>query len=92
MAVQDNEIQSFINNYYFKTRADYEAHINEISNNSTIYIENDGEYGNIKMNTLWENANPTSNFAAQDITTLNMEEFNYIMIEYHNDTTPTPKY
>ena len=52
MAVQDTTIQANVNNYFFKTRADYEAHASEILNNSTIYIESDGEYGNVKMNVL----------------------------------------
>ena len=80
MAVQDTTIQANVNNYFFKTRADYEAHASEILNNSTIYIESDGEYGNLKMNLLWENLSPSSDFAAQSIEIANLMTYDYLII------------
>lgn len=86
MAVQDTTIQANVNNYFFKTRADYEAHASEILNNSTIYIESDGEYGNVKMNLLWENPSPSSSFAAQIIDVLDMSPYDYLLIDFKATT------
>lgn len=82
MAVQDTTIQANVNNYFFKTRADYEAHASEILNNSTIYIESDGEYGNVKMNVLWENSNPSTAFSAQTLNNLGLSDYDFIGIEF----------
>lgn len=37
------KVQDNVNNYYFKNKADFEAHKAEILNNSTIFIEETGE-------------------------------------------------
>lgn len=42
MSVTNTTIQANVNNYYFKSWEDYEAHKSEILNNSTIYIDDGG--------------------------------------------------
>lgn len=42
-------IQDNVNNYYFKTLADFEANKAEIPNNATVYIEETGEV-NVEIN------------------------------------------
>ena len=83
MAVQDNQIKAAINEYFFKNRADFEAHKDEILNNSKFYIEDDG-LGVVTMQTkvLWENSSPTSSFAAQTITVEDMSEYDYLMFNF----------
>lgn len=36
---------------------------------------------------LWENPNPTSNFAAQTLTISNFSAFKYLFVEFKRDTT-----
>ena len=80
MAVQDNQIKAAINEYFFKNRADFEAHKDEIENNSKFYIEDDG-LGVVTMQTkvLWENSNPTSSFAGQEVTVEDMTNYDYLI-------------
>jgi len=38
----------------------------------------------LQTKTLWTNPNPTSSFAAQNITTLDMSEYDYLLIDFNN--------
>lgn len=63
VTVQDN-----VNNYYFKNKADFEAHKAEIPNNSTIFIEEIGEL-NFEINgTETENVENLTNIVVGDKT------------------------
>lgn len=85
MAVQDNQIKAAINEYFFKNRADFEAHKNEIANNSKFYIEDDG-LGVVTMQTkvLWTNPNsPPISIGEFTITTSeDMSKYDYIAVNW----------
>ena len=79
----ETQITSDNNFYHFKTLADFEAHKNEIKNNSTIYVDENfiGGSGMLSLDLLWTNPNPTSSFENQTII-LDLSEYEFICFSY----------
>ena len=74
------QIQSDNHIYYFKTFDDFEAHKDEILNNSQIFIGemSSGGGSGATQKVLWTNPDDTINFDPQ-IITLNSSDYDYLM-------------
>jgi hypothetical protein len=76
------QIQSDNHIYYFKTFDDFEAHKDEILNNSQIFIGESSGGSSIggTETLLWENLNPNQDFEAQSIQVNGLMEYDYLVI------------